>query len=182
MRALPQEVIDELFKNSDIRPCYLIEMKLGVDRKFSTGQEYELNGETYEAGQVQKLRLTQSSAQFGVINDNYAHTTPALNGNYQRAPVKVYWATGFPISPPIVQPGYVADGYYNLDDRPAPVLLFDGNLDQFTQITTVLGVKATRSAVRSYPKLRVLPPLANYVRSEGALIEFGGNVLRLQQK
>lgn len=181
MRNLPQEAINELHNKSDIRPCYLIEITLDKKYYFSTRQQYESASHTYEPGHVQNLRLSRDSVQFGVVNADYTHTTPALMGDYQRSPVKVFWSSGFP-PVPLIQHGYVMDGYYIEDGRPEPTLLFDGNIYQFTQITTVLGIKATRSAVRSYPKVRVLPPLANFVRKQGAIIEFGNNVLRLQPR
>lgn len=182
MKTLPQEVTNTLEKSSDIRPGYLIEIDLDERRYLSTGVEYKLGETTYESGHVQNLRVAQDTVTFGIVNQDYRYTTPALMGVYQRAPVKVYWSSGFPLPHLLVEEGYVEEGYYDIDNRPDPILIFEGNISRFTQITSILGVEATRQADRMYPTLRVLPPLANYVRTEGTVFRFGENTMRIEPR
>src|SRR5690625_2462988 len=182
MRELNQEALDLLYDRTNIRPAYLIEIDLGTTQYYSTGVKYEHGGLTYEAGRVQGLRVGGENATFGLMNENYEHTTPALTGQYQRAPVKIYWASGYKTPVLLHEPGYVEEGYYDADWRPDPILVFEGNISRFTQITTVLGVEVTRSAAKRYPSMRVLPPIANYVRTEGITLSFAGGLLRLDPR
>lgn len=182
MKYLPQEVVDDLYKNTNIRPCYLIEIELEEEMHLSTGVEYTLDDKTYITGRVQGLRMTSEQVTFGIVNEEYQYTTPALLGSYQRAPVKVYWFNGMPQPHLLIDEGYVEEGYYDTDNRPEPILLFDGNVSRFTQITTILGVEATRSAARRYPSLRVLPPIADFVAPEGTQIRLGNNIFRLEPR
>jgi len=165
-----------------IEPCFLIEIELDEVMHLSTRQRFEYGGVTYEPGKVQGLQVSQSEAQFGLINEQYQHTTPALTGAYQRAPVKVWWTQGEEPAQLIVDDGYFAEGYYDSESREPPTLLFQGNLSHFTQITSILGVVASRSAARHYPAKRVLPPIANYVRPEGTVFQFGSFTFRLEPR
>lgn len=182
MKDLTPEELEFLDNDAGIRPGYLIEIELDEKMYLSTGVEYEYDGQTYISGHVQGLRVTPDSVTFGLVNEDYRYTTPALLGDYQRAPVRVYWSSGYPKPRLLIEEGYVEDGYYDTDNRPEPFLLFDGNISRFTQITTVLGVEATRSAARRYPSIRVLPPIANYVKPEGTVIKFGDNIIKLEPR
>lgn len=164
-----------------IEPCFLIEIELDEVLYLSTRQRYEYGDIVYESGLVQGLQISQSEVSFGLINEGYQYTTPALNGAYQRAPVRVLWSQGLR-NPRIVESGYFADGYYVEDNREPPMLVFQGNVASFGSITTILGVVATRSAARHYPTKRVLPPIANFVRPEGTVISFGDYVFRLEAR
>lgn len=180
MKELSPEALDWL-NSSPIEPCFLIELELDEVLHISTRQRYEHDGMVFEPGHVQGLRVTQSEVSFGLINEGHRYTTPALMGAYQRAPVKVWWTEGY-YWPLLIEAGYVEDGYYHDSGPPVPTLIFQGNLSHFSQITSVLGVVATRSAARRYPTLRVLPPLANYVLPEGSIISLGGTTYRLEPR
>lgn len=180
MKELSPEALEWL-NSSPIEPCFLIEIELDEVMRLSTRQRYEMDGVVFEPGHVQGLRVTQSEVSFGLVNEDHRYTTPALMGSYQRAPVKVWWTEGFDLRL-LIERGYVAEGYYTEDGRPAPTLIFQGNLSHFSQITSVLGVVATRSAARRYPTLRVLPPIANYVLPEGSIISLGGTTYRLEPR
>lgn len=162
MKILPPD-IEEALAGPVIEPCFLIEITLDETRYLSTRQRYEFGGTVYEPGHVQGLRIAQDQLTFGLINEDHRYTTAALMGTYHRAPVRVWLADGSPIGGP-------------------PILLFSGNLVQFSQITTVLGVVATRSAARRYPALRVLPPVANFVRPEGTQLVVGSTLFRIEAR
>lgn|SRR5690625_1045448 len=167
-----------------IKPRFLIEIELDEVLHLSTGDTItDDDSKEWIGGLVQGLRIGQDTATFGLVNDSYKYTTPALTGDYQRAPVKI-WAFATPSIEPymeIVDDGYVDPGYYDLS-RGDPLLVFQGNISRFTQITTILGVEATRSAARQYPRLRVLPPIANYLKPEGSVITFGDQTYILEPR
>lgn len=182
MKDLPIEV-SEWLDAPTIQPCFLIEITLDETLYLSTNQEYVLGDITYERGHiVGQIEIAQDRAAFGIVNWDFRHTTPALTGAYQRAPVKIWWTEGYELPTLLVEEGYFDEGYYTLDERRAPMLVFQGNVSEFNQIDTVLGIVASRSAARRYPTLRVLPPIANYVRPEGSVITLGGNTYRLEPR
>ena len=182
MKELPVEV-EEGLDAPTIEPTLLIELELDEPLYLSTWGEYTYGEKTYVPGYViDQPEISQDQCAFSIINEDYRHTTAALTGAYLRLPVSIYWSDGAPVPFPIVEPGYFEEDYYEWDGRPAPILLFRGNLTQFTQITSVLGVVATRSAARRYPTLRVLPPIANFVRPEGAIVHFGDYTFRLEPR
>lgn len=181
MKELTPEVIEAL-AGPVVEPCFLIEIELDDVMHLSTRQRFEYGGITYEPGLVQGLQISQSEASFGLVNKNFQHTTPALMGSYQRAPVKIWWTEGHEMSHLLVEEGYFDEGYYDPDNRASPTLLFQGNVTQFTQITSILGVVATRSAARHFPTKRVLPPIANFVRPEGTVIQFGNYTFRIDPR
>lgn len=183
MKILPAEVTAWLDNQPGISPCFLIDIELDETLHLSTRQEFTFGGITYESGKIAgDVQISQDDASFGIINESYKYTTPALTGVYQRAPVKIWWSEGAPVQIPIVDFGYFEEFYYTVDDRRSPILLFEGNISQFDQITSVLGVVASRSAARRYPTLRVLPPVANYVAPEGAVFTLNGNTYRLESR
>lgn len=183
MKVLPEEVKAWLENQPNIAPCFLIEIQLDETLHLSSRQEFTYAGITYKSGRiVGEIQISQDEASFGVINESYKYTTPALTGVYQRAPVKIWWSEGAGIQIPIVDPGYFEDLYYTIEERRAPILVFQGNLSNFDQITSVLGVVASRSAARRYPTLRVLPPVANYVAPDGAVFTLNGNTYRLESR
>ena len=183
MKVLPAEVKAWLENQPNIAPCFLIEVELDETLYLSSRQEFTYGGITYQPGRiVGDIQISQDDASFGIINESYKYTTPALTGVYQRAPVKIWWSEGAAVQIPIVDPGYFEDLYYTIEERRAPILLFDGNISNFDQITSVLGVVASRSAARRYPTLRVLPPVANYVAPEGAVFTLNGNTYRLESR
>lgn len=183
MKDLPVSVMDWLNNRPGINPCFLIEIALDETLYLSTRQEFTFGGVTYTPGRiVGQIQISQDQAAFGVVNEDYKHTTPALTGQYQRSPVKIWWTEGFDVPALLIEHGYVEDGYYDTESRTAPTLLFDGHLSHFEQITSVLGVVASRSAARRYPTLRVLPPIANFVRPSGTIIRLGSNTYRLESR
>lgn len=181
MKVLPSD-IGSMLAGPVVEPCFLIELEMDELLFLSTRQRYEFGGKVYEPGHVQGLRIAQDQLTFGLINEEHRYTTSALMGVYHRAPVRVWLTDGIATSYPLIEPGYVEDGYYIEEPRTPPILLFSGNVVQFSQITTVLGVVATRSAARSYPALRVLPPIANHVRPEGTQLSVSGNLFRLEAR
>lgn len=159
MKVLLPDTQAWLENQPNIAPCFLIDITLDEPLHLSTRQEVTYSGVTYAAGRTAgDVQISQDEASFGVINELYKYTTPALTGVYQRTPVKIWWYES------------------------APILLFEGNVSHFDQITSVLGVVASRSAARRYPSLRVLPPVANYVAAEGSVFTIGGNTYRLESR
>lgn len=160
MKILPPDVKAWLENQPNIAACFLIDITLDEPLHLSTRQEVVFGGVTYSKGRIAgEVQISQDEASFGIINDSYKYTTPSITGVYQRAPVKIWW-------------------WY----EGSPMLIFEGNISHFDQITSVLGVVASRSAARRYPTLRVLPPVANYVAAEGSVFTIGGNTYRLESR
>lgn len=181
MKDLPETVMDWL-NTSPIEPLFLIEIELDETLYLSTRQRYEYAGRVYEPGLVQGLVVGQEQATFGLINENYRHTTPALTGQYQRAPVSVWWTEGFDAPQLLIDAGYVEDDYYETEWRSDPLLIFQGEISQFDQISSVLGVMATRMASRRFPAIQVYPPIANFVTPAGTTIRVGDTTFTLQPR
>lgn len=184
MMTLPPDTLALLNRRVQT-PTYLIEIELGALYLLSTRGDYadEEGDPKWEGGKVVgELQIDQDSAAFGIVNEDYRFTTPALSGTYHRAPVRIWWADGAEYLPLLIDTGYVADGYYDEGHRLDPILVFDGHVSEFDQISTVLGVVAQRSAARRYPSTRALPPIVNYARPEGSVVVLGGTPFRLEPR
>lgn len=181
MKEFPDRT-ESLLSGPVIEPCFLIEITLDETLHLSTRQRYEYQGITYEPGLVLGLSLDIDRVAFEIINQDYQHTNSVLLGHYQRAPVRVWWVEGLEPRRPLIQPGYVAPGYYDEDYRYAPTLIFRGNVSEFNPVDKTLGITATRSASRRYPTKRVLPPIANFTRPEGTVLVLGGSTYRLESR
>lgn len=178
MKELSPGALDWL-NSSPIEPCFLIEIELDEVMRLSTRQRYEVDGLVFEPGRVQGLRVAQSEVSFGLINEDYRYTAGALQGVYHRRSVRVWWVEGFELQQ-LIDPGYVEEGYYT--ERSAPTLIFQGEISRFSQITSVLGVVATRMAARRFPALQVYPPIANWVAPSGTTLSVGGNILTVRSR
>jgi len=181
MREFPPDT-ESLLSAHVVEPCFLIEITLDQVYRLSTRQSYEYAGLTFEPGKVLSLTIDLDRVTFAIVNEGHEHTTPALMGQYQRAPVRVWWVEGREPRMPPIEPGYVEEGYYEVEDRNAPVLVFRGNVTDFNPIDLTLSITATRSAARRYPTKRVLPPVANFTRPEGTILVIGGSTYRLEAR
>lgn len=181
MRRFGQD-IEEILNGPIVEPRFLIKLEFDEPLYLSTRGDYKHEGINYESGLVHELKVTSDEATFGLVNSGYAHTLPAIKGEYHRAKVKVWWVRSEMESIPIVEGGYFEEGYYDWKDWAGPYLVFSGRVDNFSQISSVLGVVATRSADRRFPAMRVTSPLANYLRPKGAVIQAGDSTFRLDPR
>lgn len=163
-------------------PQYLIEITLDQPYYWSTRQERQYNGNTYNVGGVQLGRVSGDSCELRLDNHDYAFTRGALDGDYLRQPVRVYWAYGAPTEPLYVERGYWEPGYTAEYDDTAPdvILLFDGIINETPEISEWLSISCTRTPPRLYPFRKLRPPIANFVPVEGYVVQFDGSVLRIE--
>lgn len=144
-------------------PQFLIEIELDQPYFFSTRADVTVDGNAYVAGDVQLGRVSHDHADLMVINTDYRHTGNALDGVYLRSPVRVLWA-------------YDQDA----DPAPAPIVLFEGIISANPQVGEWLSVTCRRTPPRVYPFTKLRPPLANHLPSAGYMLQFDGQVLRIE--
>lgn len=144
-------------------PQFLIEIELDQPYFFSTRADVTVDGNTYVAGAVQLGRVSHDSAELMINNHDYRHTGNALDGAYLRSPVRVLWA-------------YDQDA----DPAPAPIVLFEGIISATPQVGNWLSISCRRTPPRVYPFTKLRPPLANHLPSAGYMLQFDGQVLRIE--
>lgn len=144
-------------------PQFLIEIELDQPYFFSTRKTVLLGGANYVAGDVRLGRVSRDSAELMINNHDYRHTNDALDGVYMRAPVRILWA-------------------YNQDASPAPdpIVLFEGIISATPQPGEWLSVTCSRTPPGVYPFTKLRPPLANHLPSAGYMLQFDGQVLRIE--
>lgn len=161
-------------------PQFFVELTLDQPYYWTTRGTHMWNQQTWTPGGIRNLTLSPGEARFQVENDNYRHTQNAMNGSYLRNAVKVWWAY---VTPPInyVEPGYWKPGY--VSDGPAlakPLLRFDGIISAITEVDDFLTVVCRVKPPKLYPFERVRPPVANHLSGDGYIIEFDGQIIRVE--
>lgn len=157
-------VVQTQLDNPAAQRVYLVKIHLDVERNICTAiNGYTFGGEYYEPGWLIGLEVDQDAARLGIMNRDFQFTRGALMGEYQRAPVKVWWAH----PDPLVH---------------APILLLDGNISHVSQITTVLGIVASRFGALAYPVIRALPPIANFITPQGSVLTIGATQYRIESR
>lgn len=163
-------------------PQYLVEINLDQPYYWSTRASRDYNGETYALGGIQVVRVSPDACELRMDNHDYTYTRGALEGDYLRGEVKVYWAYEAKAEALYVERGYWESGYtaeYD-DTSPAPILLFDGVIDATPEIGEWLTIQCTRTPPKLYPFKKLRAPLANFLPSAGYVLQFDGQVLRIE--
>lgn len=181
MRALTPEQLERV-EGPVTQPMYLVQIELDAPMHLSTREELSWNGQTWLNGLIHLDRVGPDSASLRIHNSDYRYTTPALQGAYQRKPVRIWWGYGAGQYAEYFAPGYIAPGYVRGPSLGEPILLFDGLISAIPEIGEWLRIELTRSPPRRYPRWRVLPPRTNHLTPAGAVIVFGGESYRLESR
>ena len=94
-------------------PQYLIEITLDQPYYWATRRQAVLNGNTFTVGRVQLAQVSGSRAELRVDNHDYTYTNGALDGDYLRQPVRIWWAYDalpVPTALPLTADGEFASG------------------------------------------------------------------------
>jgi hypothetical protein len=163
-------------------PQYIVKIQLDQLYYWSTRSTVVFGGNTYTPGNIQLGRVAQESCEIQVYNTDYGFTRGAQDGDYLRGEVEVYWAYGPKTSPLYVEEGYWEEGYTETYDATTPVAirLFKGVINSTPDIGEWLRVMCSRTPPRLYPFRKLRPPLANHLPSAGYVLQFDGNVLRIE--
>ena len=169
-------------------PCYLIAIEL--DRPYfwttRTPVTMDVDGasQTFVKGGVKLSQISLEGATLAVDNRDDRHTDNALDGDYARGRVRIWWAYGPELGAHYVTPGYWEQGYtVGPDtDMPDPILCFDGIIYATPQIGAWLTIDARREPARLYPFARIRPPRANHLPRAGYTVTFDGTVLIVESE
>jgi len=135
-------------------PQYLVDIELDIPLFLSS--RADVGG--YTAGLLRMGRVAPDSVELLIENYDYRHTTNAQDGVYLRKPVKIWWA-------------------YGDETR---ILMFDGVVFGTPMISEWLSVTVRREPPRLYPFTKLRQPLANFLPSAGYVIQFDGQVLKIE--
>lgn len=165
------------------RSWFIVDITLDAEMHLATGGEAFWGETEYIKGHAKNLREGQNSISLSVLNEGGRFTMPSILGSYQRKPVKV-WSVpaGKGNTSPLLEEGYVEDGYYEEPDFIVPLLVFSGHISEVRANDGYLDIVATRSAARRTPRLRVVPPFANWVAAPESVINFNGRVIRIRSR
>lgn len=163
-------------------PMFLVQIELDAPMHLSTHDTTTWNGQTWISGTLNLYNVNPEGTSLRIHNTDYRYTTPALQGAYQRKPVKIWQAYGTGQLANYFEPGYITPGYISGPPLGEPLLVFDGLISAIPEIGEWLRIELTRSPPRRYPRWRVLPPRANHLTPAGAVIVFGGESYRLESR
>lgn len=181
MRTLDTAQTEAVEKQST-EPQYLIQIDLDQPYYWSTRADTDYNGNTYYAGSVQLVQISDKTCELRIDNHDYSFTRGCLEGDFLRGEVKIYWAYPSALAPLYVQRGYWQPGYTPepSDTAPDPILLFDGVIDATPEIDAWISVRCTKTPPRLYPFRKLRPPIANFAPTSGYVLEFDGQILRIE--
>lgn len=159
---------------------FILDIHLDELIHVATGQDGQWGEIEYTKGFVRDLRVGQQAASMALFNVGNRYTTPALLGQYHRKPIKVWSAPANRVDVPLLLDyGYVEDGYFEEPEAITPLLVFSGHITEIRAADDYLHIVATRSASQSFPRIRIVPPLANWTAPRDTVINFNGTVIRL---
>lgn len=163
-------------------PQFLVEITLDQPYYWSTRSVREYNGNTYQTGGVQVLRVSDDSCTLRIDNHDWSFTNGALDGDFLRQPVSVLWAYESKAQALYVERGYWEPGYTSeYDDTPPDVIpRFEGIINATPEIGEWITVECSKTPPRFYPFRKLRPPLANHLPSSGYLLTFDGDLLRIE--
>lgn len=184
MRTITTDLLGEISGDQATLPVYLVEITLDQPYTLSTAQPLNWNGKSWINGLIGDgtLQATPDNASFAIENMDDRFTAAALNGGFQRQPVKIWWAYGLGEYGEYFEEGYIDDDYIQGPEIGKPELLFSGLISATPEIGMWLRIEATRATPRGYPRLRVRPPIANHLTPSGANIVFGGETYRVETR
>mgnify|MGYP001075937569 CR=1 FL=1 len=157
-------------------PCYLIEIELDQPYYLSTRQQTVHEGQTFVPGSIKLGQISLEGASLAVDNRNDRHTAAAMDGDYMRKRVRIWWAYGDTLGVPYAEAGYWDEGYTDDPETlsAAPILCFDGIIYATPQVGDWMTIDARREPARLYPTERVRAPKANFVPRSGYTFTFDG--------
>lgn len=161
-------------------------VSLELDEKLymTNGKEREIDGNEYKKGLMGSVEHSHEQAVITIANPDGKYTMGAINGDFYRKEVVISVApgdnTGFK---QLLEPGYVEFDYY---EQPSgnvlPIIDFSGHIAYIEDVSDYITVVAERSVARRFPRGRIVAPFANYVAQEGAVINFGSKVIRIESR
>lgn len=166
------------------RSWVYIDVLLDEHLYMTNGLEREINGSIYLKGILGGFDERQDQITFSIFNVDGRYTMPAINGDFYRNPVKIMVAPGDNTNfPQLLEPGFVELDYY---EQPLaniePILSFSGHISSVDEISDYITFTASRVVARRFPRGRIVAPFANYVAQEGAVINFGSRVIRVESR
>lgn len=162
-------------------PQYLVTVDLDTEYNYTTRDEVATDDRLFIRGGIRRLSVSNGRAEFGFYNEDFQHTQNVINGIYRNNPVSVWWAYGAKQLAHYVEVGYWEEGYTEGPDDTTPgrILIFTGVIDQVSFDDECEWLRIT--AKRMFPtRTRLLPPFANFLPSAGYVLQFDGQILKIE--
>lgn len=170
MRQLSEEQL-QFLRGPATRSWVYVSVDLGSVFGFTNGRERTFDGVEFKQGSMVELQYSYDEVVLTLPNENGQYTMRALSGGLHRKEVRVWFAPGDTRSlVPVIEPGYVEDDYYVLEDDMPPILEFSGHVSSIDRISDKVALIATRTLSRKFPMGRLLPPYANHLLRAGTSV------------
>jgi len=175
---------DAILAERFTRPIYMVEIDIGGQEYLSTNGDVTVAGIDYTGADV-GLRSIQnwSSAVVSLLpTPERVAQVVSQSWRYGRCRISLLPATYYPL---LIQPGYVADGYFLQGAVYAdPMLLVDGELTaaSFSGDRVEFTVASRVSVGRWLPAARIAPPICNHLPKPGTVIVWEGDRYTLEAR
>jgi hypothetical protein len=166
------------------QPIYLVEVLIEGQEYLSTLGERVVDGITYSSG-VNLRSINNWSSALVTLPPTPARMAQFVSQSwrYGRCRISLLPATHYPL---LIQPGYVADGYFLQGDvYGEPMLLIDGELTSAAMSGEghIEFTVANRIAVgRWLPAARIAPPICNHLPKPGTVVVWEGDRYTLEAR
>lgn len=167
-----------------VKSWVYVDVLLDEHLYMTNGKEREIGGAMYLKGIMGDIQESQDRAVIKVFNPDGKYTMPAINGDFYRNPVKIMVAPGDNTDwLQLLEPDYVEHDYY---EQPLvavdPILSFSGHISAVEEVSDYITIIASRGVARRFPRGRIISPFANYQAQDGAVINFGSKVIRIESR
>ena len=166
------------------RPIYLVEVAIDGQEYLSTNGDVELDGIAYTGADVGLRSIENwSSAVVSLLpTPERVAQVVSQSWRYGRCRISLLPATYYPL---LIQPGYVADGYFIQGAvYGEAMLLVDGELTaaSYSGDRVEFTVASRVSVGRWLPAARIAPPLCNHLPKPGTTITWEGDRYTLEAR
>jgi hypothetical protein len=166
------------------KPIYLVEIAIDGQEYLSTNGTQDVDGVTYVGADVGLRSIQNWSSAVVSLLPTPARVAQVVSQSwrYGRCRVSLRPATYYPL---LIQPGYVADGFFIQGDVYAdPILLIDGELvsASLSGDRVEFTVAHRVSVGRWLPAARIAPPLCNHLPKPGTVVTWEGDRYTLEAR
>ena len=186
-----------LINESVTKPIYLIDLQFPTQEYLSTNgdqvsREFSLVGDviiggpatTYIGGEIGLSAAADWATASVRMPASVARMQALITGDWRGSPAKIYLlpAINYPMR---LESGYIADGYarqgFVVD---SPILLLDGIITGASGDNGSITVDITHTSRigKWAPRIRLMPPICNWLPAPGTRLNWAGEVFVLEAR
>lgn len=178
--ASQQALLDEAVT----KPIYLIDIEFPTPESLSTNGDQTVGAVTYIGGEIGLSAAADWATASVRLPPSAARVQTLIAGDWRGKSAQIYLlpAVDYPLR---IVPGYVKAGYgrqgFVVDD---PILLIDGILTGASADASALTIEVThRGRVGKWaPRIRLMPPICNWLPAPGTRLTWAGEVFVLEAR